>query len=141
MLLQCWKNFTFIGWWWRETLVWIVHAAVIFLVLFAAFTVKDLVYFLICHEFLIFVFFLSANKSHQWELTHNIFFSCTRVERIFLLINTSISDGSLFTTLSLKKIPLVLSRFSALFGLLVYVFRKFSCHLFYWKYKVEINSV
>ncbi|XP_044487374.1 callose synthase 10 [Mangifera indica] len=40
------------------------------------------------------------------------------VERIFLLINNSISNGSLFTTLSLKKIPLVLSRFSALFGLL-----------------------
>lgn len=42
-----------------------------------------------------------------------------RVERIFREINSSISEGSLVITLSLKKLPLVLSRFKALTGLLV----------------------
>ncbi|XP_059644650.1 callose synthase 10 isoform X2 [Cornus florida] len=41
------------------------------------------------------------------------------VERIFREINTSILEGSLVITLSLKKLPLVLSRFTALLGLLV----------------------
>ncbi|KAL3623862.1 Callose synthase 10 [Castilleja foliolosa] len=40
------------------------------------------------------------------------------VERIFREINTSISDGSLVITLFLKKLPVVLSRFTALTGLL-----------------------
>jgi callose synthase len=44
-----------------------------------------------------------------------------RVERIFREINNSISEGSLVITLSLKKLPVVLSRFTALTGLLVYV--------------------
>ncbi|KAM7475705.1 hypothetical protein LguiB_022948 [Lonicera macranthoides] len=41
------------------------------------------------------------------------------VERIFREINSSISEGSLVITLSLKKLPLVLSRFKALTGLLI----------------------
>lgn len=40
------------------------------------------------------------------------------VERIFREINSSISEGSLVITLSLKKLPVVLSRFTALTGLL-----------------------
>ncbi|KAM4115429.1 hypothetical protein ACJW30_04G149600 [Castanea mollissima] len=40
------------------------------------------------------------------------------VERIFREINNSISEGSLVVTLSLKKLPVVLSRFTALTGLL-----------------------
>ncbi|KAL4634267.1 hypothetical protein ACB092_04G187700 [Castanea dentata] len=40
------------------------------------------------------------------------------VERIFREINNSISEGSLVITLSLKKLPVVLSRFTALTGLL-----------------------
>ncbi|KAL6584462.1 Callose synthase 10 [Orobanche minor] len=40
------------------------------------------------------------------------------VERIFREINSSISEGSLVITLSLKKLPMVLSRFTALTGLL-----------------------
>lgn len=44
-----------------------------------------------------------------------------RVERIFREINNSILEGSLVITLSLKKLPVVLSRFTALTGLLVYV--------------------
>ncbi|XP_056174937.1 callose synthase 10 [Syzygium oleosum] len=40
------------------------------------------------------------------------------VERIFREINNSILEGSLVITLSLKKIPLVVSRFTALTGLL-----------------------
>lgn len=46
---------------------------------------------------------------------------CDRVERIFREVNTSISEGSLVITLSLKKLPVVLSRFTALTGLLVIV--------------------
>lgn len=45
-------------------------------------------------------------------------FHC-RVERIIREINDSIRDGALVITLSLKKIPLVQSRFTALTGLLV----------------------
>ncbi|CAK7336614.1 unnamed protein product [Dovyalis caffra] len=41
------------------------------------------------------------------------------VERIFREINNSISEGSLVITLSLGKLPHVLSRFIALFGLLL----------------------
>ncbi|KAK7302196.1 hypothetical protein RJT34_13078 [Clitoria ternatea] len=41
------------------------------------------------------------------------------VERIFREINTSILEGSLVITLSLKKLPLVLSRLTALTGLLI----------------------
>ncbi|KAK7281994.1 hypothetical protein RIF29_10435 [Crotalaria pallida] len=41
------------------------------------------------------------------------------VEKIFREINNSISEGSLVITLSLKKLPLVLSRFTALTGLLI----------------------
>ncbi|KAL5544007.1 hypothetical protein UlMin_007791 [Ulmus minor] len=41
------------------------------------------------------------------------------VERIYREINDSISEGSLVITLSLKKLPLVLSRFTALTGLLL----------------------
>ncbi|GAU46341.1 hypothetical protein TSUD_402010 [Trifolium subterraneum] len=41
-----------------------------------------------------------------------------RVERIFREINDSILEGSLVITLSLKKLPLVLSRLTALLGLL-----------------------
>ncbi|GFS39842.1 glucan synthase-like 8 [Actinidia rufa] len=40
------------------------------------------------------------------------------VERIFREINSSILEGSLLVTLSLKRLPLVLSRFTALTGLL-----------------------
>ncbi|MCH84095.1 callose synthase 10-like, partial [Trifolium medium] len=40
------------------------------------------------------------------------------VERIFREINDSILEGSLVITLSLKKLPLVLSRLTALLGLL-----------------------
>ncbi|KAL8526796.1 hypothetical protein ACS0TY_015857 [Phlomoides rotata] len=40
------------------------------------------------------------------------------VERVFREINNSISEGSLVITLSLKKLPIVLSRFTALTGLL-----------------------
>ncbi|KAH9720649.1 callose synthase 10 [Citrus sinensis] len=42
------------------------------------------------------------------------------VERIFREINNSILENSLVITLSLKKLPLVLSRFTALTGLLIY---------------------
>ncbi|XP_040989322.1 callose synthase 10 [Juglans microcarpa x Juglans regia] len=41
------------------------------------------------------------------------------VERIFREINNSILEGSLVITLSLKKLPVVLSRFTALTGLLI----------------------
>ncbi|KAE9608552.1 hypothetical protein Lal_00020821 [Lupinus albus] len=41
------------------------------------------------------------------------------VEKIFREINNSISEGSVVLTLSLKKLPLVLSRFTALTGLLI----------------------
>ncbi|XP_061360871.1 callose synthase 10 [Gastrolobium bilobum] len=41
------------------------------------------------------------------------------VERIFREINNSIEEGSLVLTLSLKKLPLVLSRLTALTGLLI----------------------
>ncbi|KAL7139529.1 hypothetical protein ABFS83_09G058200 [Erythranthe nasuta] len=41
------------------------------------------------------------------------------VERIFREINSSISEGSLVITLHLKKLPVVLSRFTALTGLLI----------------------
>lgn len=41
------------------------------------------------------------------------------VERIFREINNSISEGSLVITLRLEKLPHVLSRFIALFGLLI----------------------
>ncbi|KAL8517465.1 hypothetical protein ACS0TY_015637 [Phlomoides rotata] len=41
------------------------------------------------------------------------------VERVFREINNSISEGSLVITLSLKKLPIVLSRFTALTGLLI----------------------
>ncbi|KAF7135954.1 hypothetical protein RHSIM_Rhsim08G0183600 [Rhododendron simsii] len=41
------------------------------------------------------------------------------VERIFREINSSILEGSLVITLVLKKLPLVLSRFTALTGLLI----------------------
>ncbi|XP_024025005.1 callose synthase 10 isoform X1 [Morus notabilis] len=41
------------------------------------------------------------------------------VERIYREINNSILEGSLVITLSLKKLPLVLSRFTALTGLLL----------------------
>ncbi|KAK7350678.1 hypothetical protein VNO77_09549 [Canavalia gladiata] len=41
------------------------------------------------------------------------------VEKIFREINNSISEGSLVLTLSLKKLPLVLSRLTALTGLLI----------------------
>uniref|UniRef100_A0A5B7BUS1 1,3-beta-glucan synthase n=1 Tax=Davidia involucrata TaxID=16924 RepID=A0A5B7BUS1_DAVIN len=41
------------------------------------------------------------------------------VERIFREINSSILEGSLVITLSLKKLPLVLQRFTALTGLLI----------------------
>lgn len=44
-----------------------------------------------------------------------------RVERIFREINNSILEDSLLITLSLEKLPVVLSRFTALTGLLVYV--------------------
>ncbi|KAK4362562.1 hypothetical protein RND71_017803 [Anisodus tanguticus] len=42
-----------------------------------------------------------------------------RVERIYREINNSIMEGSLVITLSLKKLPVVLSRFTALTGLLI----------------------
>uniref|UniRef100_A0AAU6MUF6 1,3-beta-glucan synthase n=1 Tax=Paeonia lactiflora TaxID=35924 RepID=A0AAU6MUF6_PAELC len=41
------------------------------------------------------------------------------VERIYREINNSVLEGSLVITLSLKKLPLVLSRFTALTGLLI----------------------
>ncbi|KAL4584830.1 hypothetical protein LXL04_009440 [Taraxacum kok-saghyz] len=41
------------------------------------------------------------------------------VERIFREINNSMSNGSLLVTLDFKKLPLVLSRFNALTGLLI----------------------
>ncbi|EPS60923.1 callose synthase 10, partial [Genlisea aurea] len=41
------------------------------------------------------------------------------VERVFREINSSISERSLVITLSLKKLPMVLSRFTALTGLLI----------------------
>lgn len=45
-----------------------------------------------------------------------------RVERIYREINNSIMENSLVITLHLKKLPLVLSRFTALTGLLVRVY-------------------
>lgn len=44
-----------------------------------------------------------------------------RVERIFREINDSIKENSLVMTLDLKKLNLVLSRFTALTGLLVII--------------------
>ncbi|XP_009791092.1 callose synthase 10 isoform X2 [Nicotiana tabacum] len=41
------------------------------------------------------------------------------VERIYREVNSSIMEGSLVITLSLKKLPVVLSRFTALTGLLI----------------------
>lgn len=41
------------------------------------------------------------------------------MERIFLEISNSIQEGSLAITLNLKKLQLVVSRFTALTGLLV----------------------
>lgn len=48
-----------------------------------------------------------------------LFHSDNRVERIFLEISNSIHEGSLAITLNLKKLQLVVSRFTALTGLLV----------------------
>ncbi|XP_008788670.2 callose synthase 10 isoform X2 [Phoenix dactylifera] len=41
------------------------------------------------------------------------------VERLFRELNNSISEGSLVVTITLKKLPLVVSRFTALTGLLI----------------------
>lgn len=62
-----------------------------------------------------------------------VLFHC-RVERVFREINGSISEGSLVITLSLKKLPVVLSRFTALTGLLV--FSSPLCILYIFCYKV-----
>ena len=43
-----------------------------------------------------------------------------RVERIYREINNSIMEGSLVITLTLKKLPQVLQKLTALTGLLVY---------------------
>jgi len=51
-----------------------------------------------------------------WKIVNILF---DRVDRIFKEINNSILEGSLVITLSLKKLPLVLSRLTALTGLLV----------------------
>ena len=61
------------------------------------------------------IFCLSYRHIHDERLP--IFFD--RVERIFREINNSIIEGSLVITLSLKKLPVVLSRLTALTGLLV----------------------
>ena len=54
-----------------------------------------------------------------------------RVERIYREINNSILEGSLVVTLDLKKLTLVLSRFTALTGLLVYVLLTVCALMFY----------
>ena len=48
----------------------------------------------------------------------HVFFD-DRVERLFRELNNSISEGSLVVTITLKKLQLVVSRFTALTGLLV----------------------
>lgn len=47
------------------------------------------------------------------------FHTGNRVERVFMEISNSIQEGSLAITLNLKKLQLVVSRFTALTGLLV----------------------
>lgn len=47
------------------------------------------------------------------------FHTGNRVERVFMEISNSIHEGSLAITLNLKKLQLVVSRFTALTGLLV----------------------
>jgi callose synthase len=55
------------------------------------------------------------------------------VERIFLEISNSIEQGSLAITLNLKKLQLVVSRFTALTGLLVRLLKSAtSCFFFFW---------
>lgn len=96
MLLLYWKNFTLSCWWGRETLV-----------RFSLYLWKEK-YVLFC-----FYILLRIWASNAWLLLEN------RVERIFREINNSIQEGSLVITLFLKKLPVVLSRFTALTGLLV----------------------
>lgn len=68
-------------------------------------------------------FFLSFSKLRDILFSDHLFYACLfhcRVERIFREINSSISEGSLVITLLLKKLPMVLTRFTALTGLLVF---------------------
>lgn len=59
---------------------------------------------------------------------------CNRVERIFLEISNSIEQGSLAITLNLKKLQLVVSRFTALTGLLVCLLKSVTSFFFLFFY-------
>lgn len=50
-----------------------------------------------------------------------LFTNFGRVERIFREINNSMSEGSLVVTVLLEKLTVVVTRFTALTGLLVYL--------------------
>lgn len=81
-------------------------------------------------QFLLFPFYFYAphptpkKREKRKCLEFNHFFSHLldgRVERIYREINSSILEGSLVITLFLKKLPVVLQKFTALTGLLVHV--------------------
>ena len=76
-------------------------------------------YYFLCIK-LIFSFIL-LDIYHFTFTDHSCFllFIHYRVERIFREINNTIQEGSLVITLNLRKLPVVLSRFTALTGLLV----------------------
>ena len=73
---------------------------------------------------------LQLNKKRREGSHQNCPLPLCRVERIYRDINSSILEGSLVITLQLKKLPVVLSRFSALTGLLVHVFNLMHCFYF-----------
>lgn len=81
--------------------------------------------------------FLLDFKAHNLVMLSDHLFSLVlfhgRVERVFREINGSISEGSLVITLSLKKLPVVLSRFTALTGLLVFSFPLSILYIFSYK--------
>lgn len=68
-----------------------------------------------------FVFLLYMFNFCFWCYFFLFVFFQYRVEKIFREINNSIQEGSLVITLALKKLPVVLSRFTALTGLLVII--------------------
>lgn len=111
VLLQYWKDLILSGWWRGKTLV-------------CLFTPDK-------QESRLFFLFHIVWFEHSCSEVVNIHVSLdVRVERIYREVNSSIMEGSLVITLSLKKLPVVLSRFTALTGLLV-TFLPYSIYFFW----------
>lgn len=91
--------------------------------------------------FWVFLFLQKVQLMISW--CYPIVCSCLseyRVERVFREINGSISEGSLVITLSLKKLPVVLSRFTALTGLLVFSFPWSIVYIYWYKLANDLSS-